>query len=218
MFHSRRFFESTSALLGVAQRFPSTSPTGLVLTQRTYSVNTLALALDACSRALVHIRREYIDATDQIRNKLAGLAEQLREVCKADFMAQCISIIKPVKKPLKRVQLAYKSLGDSCAPILDEDLNFSLNFASWSDLINPVLGDDPAQLEFVDPGFFVDDPAWGSLLGFPSFMQMATGISTPADGLPTAGNSNFPSSQDLATNGFDDTILHNDISETNHVE
>ncbi|OJJ82554.1 Zn(II)2Cys6 transcription factor domain-containing protein, partial [Aspergillus glaucus CBS 516.65] len=169
------FCESTSVLLEIAQRFPSTLPSGLVPTQRTYSTNTLALTLDACSRALVHICKEYerqsMDTTNQIRDKLAGLAEQLREVCKADFMAQCISIVRPVKKRLKRVQLAYKSLGDASAPILDEDLNFSLNFVSWSDLINPVLGDDPAQLEFADPGFFVDDPVWGSLLGFPGFTQ-----------------------------------------------
>lgn len=214
------FCESASALLGVAQRFPSTPPIGLVPIQRTYSTNTLALALDACSRALVHIYREYIDATDQIRDKLAGLAEQLREVCKADSMSQCIPIIRPVKKRLKHVRLACKPLGDSSASSLslDEDLNFSLNSVSWSDLINPVSGDEPAQFDFADPGFFVDDPAWGSLLGFPGFTQMGTGISTPADGFSLTGNnnnSNFPG-QDLVTYGFNKTLLHND-AETDHM-
>lgn len=74
-------------------------------------------------------------------------------------------------------------------------------------------------MEFADPGFFVDDPVWGSLLGFPGFTQMATGIPTPADGCCLAGendiNSNLPSGQDLVTNSFNDN--HN-VAETGNID
>lgn len=105
--------------------------------------------------------------------------------------------------------------------MLGEDLNFSLNFVSWSNLMNPVLGGNPAQLEFADPGFFVDDPAWGSLLGFPGFTQIATGISTPADHFCLAGNNDTNddiSGPDLATGGFNDDLLHSNVAETGHVD
>lgn len=79
----------------------ATLSTGLIPTQRTYSANTMALALDACSRVLMHIceehERQSMNVTDQICDELSSLAEKLREVCKADFMAQCISTIRSAK-------------------------------------------------------------------------------------------------------------------------
>lgn len=217
------FCKSASTLSEVAQRFPSTLPTGLVPTQRTYSANTMALALDACSHVLVHICKEYnqqsIEATDQIRDRLVGLAGQLREVCKADSLVQCASIIRPVKKRLKRVRSAFLSLGDPSAPILDGDLSVALNSVSWSDQINPDIRDHRVQLEFAGPGFFVDDPAWSSLLGFPGFTQMATSISTPLDGLVDNNDTNnLPSSQGPVTDGFEDTLLHDNIAETGSID
>lgn len=229
------FCKSTSTLLDIAQRFPSLLPTGLVFTQRKYIASTLALAFYTCSRALVLSCREHeqqpTDPTTKAQTKFFSLASQLRKACKSDIVSSCVSIIQPVKKRPKRVQSAFQSLitSDSPAPSLslDGELNFTFDSVSWSGLGNQDLGDDPAQFEFADPEFFVDDPAWGSLLRFPGFARISTGttnlddqVDQPMPICPVESNNDnhdlFLGGQDLTTNHFN-AALHDDAAEIDHL-
>lgn len=246
--------ESTTALLDISERFVTVLPTGLVPTQRTFSVNTLVLAFDACSRALVHICREWeqqgMDGlnnsssnnnTGLIREKLVGLSERLRKACKADVVSQYASVMRIVKKRVKQVHLAFQSLGDSSSSTvhptyasslsLDGDhlpfavdqsnnglLGLSSSSASLSNLMTPpslAFGYQSASPEIVDPGFFVSDPSWGSLLGFPGFTRKATGTADLPEDLTM---SLFPLENDDNNNNTTNIFPYGQGSVTDHCD
>ncbi|OJJ06314.1 hypothetical protein ASPVEDRAFT_32621 [Aspergillus versicolor CBS 583.65] len=142
--------------------------------------------------------------------KLAEHAERAHNVCKSDFLGQHASILRPAKKRLKWVKSALHALASpstSTSSISDINemanaaflsltppTNFPLPFDRTGDLDLP-LGSSttslsdlmppyhlPPPLEIPDPGFFCDDPALDSLLGFP-------GIARAADIYPRASDS-----------------------------
>lgn len=95
--------KSIMTLLVISERL--SQPIGPMSAHRTYSAHTLVLALDVCSRALVHIcmkcEQEYIadlDTTRLIRDRLVGLVEKLREACKTNAMPQYAFAMRLIKK------------------------------------------------------------------------------------------------------------------------
>lgn len=143
--------------------------------------------------------------------KLAEYAERAHKVCKSDFLGQHASILRPAKKRLKWVKSALRTLASpsstSASSISDinemananaaflslspptnfplpfdrtGDLSLGSSTTSLSELMPPYQL--PPPLEIPDPGFFCDDPALDSLLGFP-------GIARAGDLYPRASDS-----------------------------
>lgn len=111
------FCQTMSAILFIAQRYKSMQSTtdgG----RMAVGVNTLVLAIDTCSRALLYIyeksargsQSEYNAAT-MMRNSLADYAEQLHRTCKIDLISLRRSAIRPVKKRLKQLKQSFWNLG-----------------------------------------------------------------------------------------------------------
>ena len=153
--------------------------------------------------------------------KLAEYAERAHGVCKSDFLGQHASILRPAKKRLKWVKSALRTLASpsstSTSSISDMNemanaaflslsppANLSLPFdrtgdislgssstTSISDLMPPPY-QLPPPLEIPDPGFFCDDPALDSLLGFP-------GIARAADLYPRTSDSSSSHHLSLGT-------------------
>ncbi|KAL4924051.1 uncharacterized protein BDV17DRAFT_222396 [Aspergillus undulatus] len=184
--------ECTAAILSIATRFPSL-PTTPVPTQRSHTADTLALSLDACSRALVRIHAqgdwqqkedgEAIPALD----KLTDYAEQLHQACKSDYLGQYASFLGPVKKRLKWLQSAFRAL---CTPLptraaTTPDMNSAPIPAlpRGKLLFAPERGPGipnqlPTPLEMPDPMSFTNSPVLEPLPGFPALPGSDLGAKT----------------------------------------
>lgn len=161
----RAFCQSAAAVLSVSRQLHSPS-TSLMPTQKAQApdaANMLALGLDACSRALVYIHAQCehgsMDGRKAIlamREQLTDYADQLHQICQGGLMLRDRSVIRPAKKRLKQVKLAFRSL-DSFVT-----LKLSLSSGNNGSSLSPLCPDGDlshADDRLFDSAFALDQPA-----------------------------------------------------------
>jgi hypothetical protein len=119
------FCQAASAVIAVSRRLLSLS-TGLLSAQTlgwADAASMLALSLDTCSRALDHIYSNFEQrplperqGTLAIREQLAGYTRELHQISREVLASYTGSVARLAKKRLKRMKLAFESLGSSPAP------------------------------------------------------------------------------------------------------
>ena len=235
------FCQSTSAILAIAERFKSTPPTteyGRVAV----GVSTLVLALDSCSRALLRIYEqtergsvEEYNVVAMMGDQLTDYAGQLHQMSRIDLVSLKGSVIRPVKKRLKKLKQAFQCLGSSSTNLTtvpsgndlwNENTGLSelsqgkqqnltqkdIPFESLlpADLIDiecdPILGFQLSK-EILDPCSFVTEPEIGCPLGFPAFTKIG-GVALGRRSLLDESSG----TQQEAIGHLDDDVLQNPVS------
>ncbi|KAE8145290.1 hypothetical protein BDV25DRAFT_165000 [Aspergillus avenaceus] len=173
------FCQSSSALLTLSQRasilvgFASSTQRE---EQREW-VHMFVQSLDSCSRSLIYLYTQFrrLPADGQksltgLQEKLVYYADRLHQICKEDMVSRHGPMIRPIKKRLKSVKLAFQSLETLSIPrVLCPYQSFGNGVAdptmAWipgpslaNDFLPPPTNDQGADMSFL----FTSAPSIGT--------------------------------------------------------
>lgn len=128
------FCHSASAILAIAGQFlrmPAAADPSQAMSSNGKMAHswTSVLVLDTCTRGLLHIYEQSGSVSISepsgavmMRDHLADICEKLYQLCKEDMISHIGSRIRPMKKRLKQLKGAFRSLGTSTSPGLMRSL------------------------------------------------------------------------------------------------